>query len=105
MFIMSWHEHIKLHTIQTIREGSIWTTNPDLVKIREDAANFMAEFANTVHLDLDAKAYSDEENAMPSGSDAEESDDTSNEQYGDSNGNDAGDSAADDMRAPLINQV
>ena len=75
------------------------------MKIREDAANFMAEFANTAHLDLDAKVYSDEENATPSGSDAEESDDTSNQQYGDSDGEDAGDSAAADVQAPQLNRV
>ena len=73
--------------------------------ICEDLANFMAEFANTAHLDLDAKVYSDEENAMPSGSDAEDSDDTSDEQYGDSDGDDVGDSAAADVRAPQINRV
>ena len=64
------------------------------MKIREDAANFMAKFANTGHLDLDAQAYSDEENATPSGLDAEESDDSSKQQYGDSDGDDVGDAAA-----------
>ena len=61
MFIMSWHVHVELHKIQTLREGSSWMTNPDLIKIREEVANFMAEFANTTHLDLAAPVYSDEE--------------------------------------------
>ena len=55
MFIMSWHEQIKLDKIQTLWEGGIWNTNTDLVKIREDAANFMAKFANTSHLDVDVE--------------------------------------------------
>ena len=71
MFIMSWHEQIKLDKIQTLREGGIWNTNPDLVKIREDATNFMAKFTNTSHLDVNAEMYSDEEDATPSGSNTE----------------------------------
>ena len=104
MFIMSWHEQIKLEKIQTLHEGSIWNTNSDLVKIREDAANFMAKFANTSHLDVDAETYSDEENTTLSGSDAKESD-SSDERYGDSDGDDAGDSAATNVRAPQLNRV
>ena len=105
MFIMSWHEHIQLHKIETLREGSTWTTNPDLMKIREEAANFMAEFANTTHLDLDAPMYSDEENTMPYGSDAEESDGISNPQYAESDGEEAGDSAGVGVVAPQLNRV
>ena len=74
------------------------------MKIREDAANFMARFANTRHLDVEVQTYSDEENATPSGSDAEESD-SSDGQYGDSDGDDTGDSAAANVRAPQLNRV
>ena len=104
MFIMSWHEQIKLDKIHTLREGGIWNTNLDLVKIHEDAANFMAKFAHTSHLDMNAETYSHEEEATPSGSDAEESE-SSEARYGDSDGDDAGDSAAADVRVPLINRV
>ena len=63
----------------------------------------MAKFTNTSLLDVDAETYYDEENVMPSGSDAEESD-SSEARYGDSDGDDAGDSATADVRAPIINR-
>ena len=39
----------------------------------------MAKFANTTHLDLEATVYFDEEAEVQSGSDAKESDDSSNQ--------------------------
>ena len=51
--IMSWHEDIKLGQIQTLREGGAWSTKPDLIAIREQAANFMARYASTSELDLE----------------------------------------------------
>ena len=77
MLIMSWHEDIKLGQIQTLREGGAWNTKPDLIAIREQAANFMAKYASTSELDLEAEAYSDAEEAA-SESDAADSDDSGN---------------------------
>ena len=72
--IMSWHEDIKLGQIQTLREGGgAWNTKPDLIAIREQAANFMARYAITSELDLEAEVYSDAEEAA-SESDAADSD-------------------------------
>ena len=76
MPIMSWHEDIKLDKIQSLREGGIWNTDPALVQIHEEAANFMAKFANTSVLDVNADVYSDDEDDTSSGSDAEDSDDS-----------------------------
>ena len=61
----------------------------------------MAEFANTTHLDLEAPVYSDEEAEVQSGSDAKESDDSSNQQYVESDGAEAGDSAEHSEPAPI----
>ena len=76
MLIMSWHEDIKLEKIQSLWEGGIWNTDPALVQIREEAANFMARFANTANLDIDADVNSDDEDGSASGSDVEDSDDS-----------------------------
>ena len=51
MLIMSWHEDIKLGQIQTLREDGAWNTKPELIAIREKAANYMAKYANTSTLD------------------------------------------------------
>ena len=76
LFIMSWYELIDLAKVRSLREGSSWASDPNRIKIREEAANFMAEFANTKHLDLKAPVYSDGEE-----SEEEESDDASLDEY------------------------
>jgi hypothetical protein len=81
LFIMSWYELIDLAKVRSFREGSSWATDPIRIKIREEAANFMAEFARTKHLDLEAPVYSDGEDT-----EEEESDDASAEEYADSEG-------------------
>ena len=98
MLIMSWHEDIKLEKIQSLREGGIWNTDPALVQIREQAANFMAKFANTANLDLNADVYSDAEDSS-SGSDVAGSDDSARYQDSD-NDDDDGDSDGADRRIP-----
>ena len=64
--IMSWHEEIELAQIQTLRKDGAWNTNPDLIAIRQTAANYMAQYANTSELDLDAEVYADAEEAAAS---------------------------------------
>jgi len=81
LFIMSWYELIDLAKVRSFREGSSWASDPNRIKIREEAANFMAEFARTKHLDLEAPVYSDGEDT-----EEEESDDASAEEYADSEG-------------------
>ena len=81
-FIMSWYELIDLVKVRSLRQGSPWATDPSRIEIREEAANFMAEFANTKHLDLDAPVYSDGEETE----EEEESDDSSVEEYAASEG-------------------
>ena len=80
--------------MRSLREGSAWVSDPNRIKIREEAANFMAEFANTKHLDLEAPVYSDGEET-----EEEESDDTSLEEYAASEG-ESGDSARSAEHAP-----
>ena len=79
-FILSWYEKIDLVKVRSLRQGSPWATDPSLIEIREDAANFMAEFANTKHLDLDAPIYSDGEETEED----EESEEDSAEDYANS---------------------
>ena len=84
---MSWHEDIKLGQIQTLREDGAWNTKPELIAIREQAANYMAKYANTSVLDYDAEVYSDAEGAA-SGSEAAESEDSGNYQDSSNEGDD-----------------
>ena len=95
IFIMSWYELIDLAKVRSLREGSSWAKDPDRIKIREEGANFMAEFANTKHLDLEAPVYTDGEET-----EEEESDDASAEEYADSEG-ESDDSANSVEHAPI----
>ena len=45
-FILSWYEGIKLEALQTMRTGSKWTTDPDLIKRRQETANSFIPYAN-----------------------------------------------------------
>ena len=100
MLIMSWHEDIKLDKILSLREGGIWNTDPALVQIREEVANFMEKFANTSELDLNADVYSDEEDDSSSGSDAEDSNNSACYEDSD-NDDDDGNSGGADAWIPL----
>ena len=100
--IMSWHEDIKLGQIQTLREDGAWNTKPELIAIREKAANYMAKYANTSTLDHDAEVYSDTEGAA-SGSEAAESGDSGNYQDSSSEGDDDDDeSDGGERRIPAV---
>ena len=58
-FLMSWHQDIELEKIETLRKGAPWTTEPALIAKRQAAASYMAQYANTAVLDLDAEVYQD----------------------------------------------
>lgn len=45
-FVLSWYEGIKLEALQTMRVGSKWTTDPDLIKRRQETASSFIPYAN-----------------------------------------------------------
>ena len=45
-FVLSWYEGIKLETLQSMRTGSKWTTDPDLIKRRQATAYSFIPYAN-----------------------------------------------------------
>ena len=65
-FIMSWHKDIELEKMKTLLKGAPWTTDSALIAKRQAAANYMAQYANTAVLDLEAEVYQDEEAASES---------------------------------------
>ena len=93
-FIMSWHPEIELEKIETLLKGAPWTTDPALIAKRQAAANYMAQYANTAVLDLEAEVYQDEEAA--SGSEVAESQDSGNYQNSDDDDDDEDDNDGSD---------
>ena len=45
-FVLSWYEGIKLDALQTMRLGSKWTTDPYLIKQRQETAYSFIPYAN-----------------------------------------------------------
>ena len=43
--VLSWYENINLDILRTLRIGSKWSTDPELIKQRQDAANRFLDFA------------------------------------------------------------
>ena len=71
-FVLSWYEDIKLEAVRALRCKSIWTSDPELIDRRKEAASFMAGYADTRHF-IPGPAYSDDED--DSSDDEEEDDD------------------------------
>jgi len=43
--VLSWYENINLDILRTLRIGSKWSTDPELIKQRQEAANRFLDFA------------------------------------------------------------
>jgi hypothetical protein len=46
-YFLSWYEKADLETLRTVREGSIWTTDPEHIKRRRELAHSYVDYANT----------------------------------------------------------
>jgi hypothetical protein len=46
-YFLSWYEKADLETLRTVREGSIWTTDPEHIKRRQELAHSYVDYANT----------------------------------------------------------
>ena len=45
MYVLSWYEGIDLDTLKTLRDGSKWTTYPDLIRRRQEVAHSLIQYA------------------------------------------------------------
>jgi hypothetical protein len=46
-YFLSWYEKVDLETLRSVREGSIWTTDPKLIRHRQELAHSYVDFADT----------------------------------------------------------
>jgi hypothetical protein len=46
-YLLSWYEKVDLETLHTMHEGSMWTTNPELIRRRQELAHSYVDFADT----------------------------------------------------------
>jgi hypothetical protein len=46
-YFLSWYEKADLETLRTVREGSIWTTDPEHIRCRRELAHNYVDYADT----------------------------------------------------------
>jgi hypothetical protein len=46
-YFLSWYEKVDLETLRTVREGSIWTTDPEHIRHRQELAHSYVDYADT----------------------------------------------------------
>jgi hypothetical protein len=46
-YFLSWYEKADLETLRTVREGSIWTMDPDHIRHRRELAHSYVDYADT----------------------------------------------------------
>jgi hypothetical protein len=46
-YFLSWYEKADLETLRTVREGSIWTTDPEHIRRRQELAHSYVDYADT----------------------------------------------------------
>jgi hypothetical protein len=47
IYFLSWYEKADLETLRTVREGSIWTTDPEHIRRRRELAHSYVDYADT----------------------------------------------------------
>jgi hypothetical protein len=46
-YFLSWYEKADLETLRTVREGSIWTSDPEHIRRRQELAHSYVDYADT----------------------------------------------------------
>jgi hypothetical protein len=44
-YFMSWNEKVDLNTLRSVCEGSMWTTDPELIRQRQELAHSYVDYA------------------------------------------------------------
>ena len=45
MYVLSWYEGINLDMLKTVRDGSKWTTDPELIRRHQELAHSLIQYA------------------------------------------------------------
>ena len=45
MYVLSWYEGIDLDVLKTLRDGSKWTSDPELIRRRQELAHSLIQYA------------------------------------------------------------
>jgi hypothetical protein len=76
-YFLSWYEKADLETLRTVREGSIWTTDPEHIRCRRELAHSYVDYADT---DAFVRDIREPEKTADDAQDAEGSDSSQDEE-------------------------
>jgi hypothetical protein len=82
-YFLSWYEKTNLETLRSVREGSTWTTDPELIRHRQELAHSYVDYAHTEVFIRDIREPEKKDNAedakgSDSSQDEEETEDADN---------------------------
>jgi hypothetical protein len=46
-YFLSWYKKVDLETLRSVRKGSMWTTDPELIRRHQELVHSYVDFANT----------------------------------------------------------
>jgi hypothetical protein len=78
-YFLSWYEKADLETLRSMREGSIWTTDPEHIRRRRELAHSYVDYADTDAFVWDIREPEKKDDAKAS-ADAEGSDSSQDEE-------------------------
>jgi hypothetical protein len=79
-YFLSWYEKADLETLRTVREGSIWTTDPDHIRRRRELAHSYVDYADTDVFVRDIREPEKKESDNQTAADAEGSNSSQDEE-------------------------
>jgi hypothetical protein len=79
-YFLSWYEKADLETLCTVREGSIWTTDPEHIRRRRELAHSYVDYADTEAFVRDIREPEKKEDDVKVAADAEGSDSSQDEE-------------------------
>jgi hypothetical protein len=88
-YFLSWYEKTDLETLRTVREGSIWTTDPEHIQRRRELAHSYVDYADTDAFVRDIREPEKKEGDVETAADAEGSDSSQDEEEAEEAGTDA----------------
>jgi hypothetical protein len=88
-YFLSWYEKVDLETLRTVREGSIWTTDPEHIRRWQELAHSYVDYADTDAFVRDIREPEKKDSDAQTAADAEGSDSSKDEEETEEAGTDA----------------
>jgi hypothetical protein len=82
-YFLSWYEKADLETLRSVREGFVWTTDPEYIRRRQELAHSYVDYAETEAFVWDIRVPEKKEDDAKDAADAEGFDSSQDEEEAD----------------------